>query len=202
MRYAVLAFCAACSLGGHRPNYQYYVLTSTHPAPARAPGEAHERTLAITQVTIPGYLDREQIATRTAANHIIYSTTDRWAEPLDQAFERTLREDLAGKLAPAGIAVQERGGRRAYDLAIDVLRFERSGANSVELWARWTLHAGPDVTDSGETRLQVPVTGTNSNAMAAALSTAVARMASELAPHVREADRVALRSLREVHSER
>ena len=63
----VIACCAACSLGGKPPSYQYYVLTSRPASPAAPhvePGAA-SRTLAVDEVKIPGYLDREQIATRT-----------------------------------------------------------------------------------------------------------------------------------------
>ena len=186
----VLALCAACSLGGHRPNYQYFVLTSQARTDARRPLAAKERTLAVEQVTIPGYLDREQIVTRTVAHRLVYSRTDRWAEPLDQAFERTLREELAARLVPAGIQVLSRGGVPAYDLTIDVLRFERSGADQIELWARWTLRSDTDVVDSGETRIRLAMNGEDSNAMASSLSEAVARMATELAARVRKVDQL------------
>jgi uncharacterized lipoprotein YmbA len=175
MRYALLALCAACSLGGHRPTYSYFVLTST-PATASRPGG---RAVAVAQVTIPGYLDREQIASRMGGNHLVYSTSDRWAEPLDQAFERTLRADLAAR----GIDVQSRADA---ELSIDVLRFERTGPDHVELWARWTLRGDGRVIDRGETRLHVALSGQDSGAIASALSEAIARMASQIAVRVRK----------------
>jgi uncharacterized lipoprotein YmbA len=193
-RIALLVLCAACSLGGHRPNYQYYVLASGAPAQraAQAPPPENQRALAITQVTIPGYLDREQIATRTAGNQIEYSRTDRWGEPLDQAFERTLREDLAARLAATGIIVQSRGTAPGYDLSVDVMRFERIGTGHVELQAAWTLRSDDArIIDRGETRLRVAVAGADTNAMATALSDAIARMAAELAPRVERAERTA-----------
>jgi uncharacterized lipoprotein YmbA len=192
MKAALLAACAACSLGGSRPNYQYYVLTS-RPAPAAMETVPGQRTLVIDQVTIPGYLDREQIASRAAGQHLTYSTTDRWAEPLDKAFERTLTDDLAPLLAPHGIQVRSHGGQPSYDLSVDVVRFERTGPAYVELRARWVLRGDPHILDSGETRMQVALTSTDSNATAAALSEAVARMASQLANRVEEADAVAVR---------
>jgi uncharacterized lipoprotein YmbA len=180
---------SAC-LGGKRPSYQYYVLTpASHAGSHVAPGSS--RALAIDQVTIPGYLDREQIATRTVGHRLVYSTTDRWAEPLDQAIERTLREDLATRLAGSGIEVRSHGSAPSYELRVDVLRFERTGPDVVEVWARWTLRSANDVIDSGETHVQVPTAGTDSNAMASALSEAIARMATELAERVKKADVVA-----------
>jgi uncharacterized lipoprotein YmbA len=189
----VLVSCAAC-LGGSRPTYQYYVLTS-RPAPVST-GSVSGRSLGIDRVKLPGYLDREEIASRTAGQHLTYSTTDRWAEPLDQAFERTLGDELAPLLAPRGIEVLLHGGRPTYDLSIDVVRFERAGPDHVELRARWVLRADTKVLDSGETRLQVSTSGTDSNAMAAALSEAVARMATELADRVQRTDEIATREPR------
>jgi len=184
-----LALCAACSLGGQRPSYQYFVLTS-RPAqgPAPAPSGPGQRTLGVDQVNVPGYLDREQIASRTTGHHLAYSTTDRWAEPLDQAFERTLREDLGPLLAPGGIQVSARGGTPTYELAVEVLRFEQSGPDHVELRARWVLRSDQKALDTGEARARVAMSGGDSNAMAAALSEAIARMATEIADRVHKAD--------------
>jgi uncharacterized lipoprotein YmbA len=192
MKGAILVMtCAAC-FGGSRPNYQYYVLTS-RPAPAATRSAPGQRTLVIEQVAIPGYLDREQIANRTSGQHLVYSTTDRWAEPLDKAFERTLTDDLAALLAPRGIEVRSHGEHPTYDLSVEVERFEQAGPQRVELRARWMLRADRDVLDGGEARMQIAMTGIDTNAMAAALSESIARMATEVAGRVEESDAIALR---------
>jgi len=172
MRWIVLVLCAACTLGGKRPTYQYYVL-GTH-----APTRTAERSYAVSirEITVPGYLDRSEMATRTVENRVVYSTTDRWAEPLSQAIERTLRENLAAR----GIAVQPHPIPGVYELTVDVLRFERVGPDHVDLWARWTLLSGNSVVDRGEAKLQVATRGPDSNATASALSEAVSQLASQI----------------------
>jgi uncharacterized lipoprotein YmbA len=172
MRILVLVLCA-CSLGGKRPNFQYYVLG------AKPPAHSAERPYAVSirEVTIPGYLDREEMATRTVENHLTYSPTDRWAEPLEQAIERTLRENLAAR----GIAVQPHPVAGVYELSVEVLRFERTGPDHVDLWARWTLTSGNEVADRGETKLRVATAGADSRATAAALSEAVSQLATQIA---------------------
>jgi uncharacterized lipoprotein YmbA len=173
MKVLLLVLCAACSLGGKRPNYQYFVL-GTHP-----PAHAADRPYAVSirQITLPAYLDREEMATRTVENRLVYSSTDRWAEPLDQAIERTLRENLVAR----GIAVQPHASPGVYELSLEVLRFERTGPDHVDLWARWTLTLDSDVVDRGEAKLRVPTTGPDGRASAAALSEAVSRLASQIA---------------------
>ena len=155
----LLVSCAACALGGSRPHYEYYVLTSR--APSREARSPDARTIGIDRVTLPGYLDREQIATRTAGQHVAYSASDRWAEPLDRAFERTLRDDLASSLAGRGIRVLSPGSTPTYDLSIDVTRFEQAGSDHVELSAHWILKVDNNLLDNGETRLQIPMANTN-----------------------------------------
>lgn len=181
MKALVLFVCAACSLGGKRPSYQYYVL-GTHP-----PAHAADRPYAVSirEVNVPGYLDRNEMATRTAENRLTYSSTDRWAEPLEQAIERTLRENLVAR----GIAVQPHASPGVYELSLDVLRFERTAPDHVELWARWTLFSGSEVIDRGETKLRVPTTGPDSRATAAALSEAMSQLASQIASLRRVAGR-------------
>ena len=189
MRAALLvACCAACSLGGKQPHYQYYVLSSSRPEPAAAGSTS--RTLGIDRVSIPGYLDREQVASRAGDQHLAYSATDRWAEPLDQAFERTLREDLTPLLATGGIQVESRGGTPTYDVSVDVMRFERTGLDRVELRAHWIVRADGETVDSGDTRVDLAMRGTDTNAAAAALSDAIARMAHEISDRVQRADAV------------
>jgi len=186
----VLACCCACSLGGKQPQYDYFVLTPTH-ALAEPRAQTHEATrptVGVSQVTIPGYLDRESIVTRTDDHRVVYSKRERWAEPLDKAFESTLRHELAATLAPVGITVPSWTGSPTYDVQVDLLRFERRGANRVELWSRWTLRMHSKLVHTGETRIQVPIAGSGDAAAAAALSGAIARLASEIAAKVQLAE--------------
>jgi len=186
----LLVGCCACSLGGKQPRYDYYVLTPGN-APARPAARpaagAPPATVGVSQVTIPGYLDREQIVTRAEDHRLIYSPRDRWAEPLDRAFERTLRQDLAAALAADGITVPPAAGAPTYDVQVDVLRFERRGTGQIELWARWTLRTDAGLVHAGETRLQVAVADAGNAAAAASLSRAIARLAQDIAARVRVA---------------
>ncbi len=186
----VLACCSAC-LGGSKPHYDYFVLTATPAMKSAAPLAPRARepsTVAVSQVTIPRYLDREAIVTRADDYRLDYSKQDRWAEPLDDAFARTLRQDLATTLASSGIAVPPHAGAPTYDLQIEILRFERRGTDRVELWARWTLRATGEPAQVHEARIQIPMATPASSDAAAALSQAVARLATEIATQVQLAE--------------
>lgn len=183
----LLACCCAC-LGGKQPHYNYYVLTpAVAPRPSPRESAPDTPTVSLSQVTIPRYLDRESIATRADDYRIVYSKQDRWAEPLDEAFTRILRENLASTLAPEGISVPARAGAPTFDLQVEILRFEKRGPDRVELWARWTLRSEEAAAQTREARIETAIAGPTSAAAAAALSEAVARLAHQIAGEVRVA---------------
>lgn len=179
-----LVWWCAC-LGGSPPRYDYFVLTSTSVPPAGGDTSSERPTLAVGQVSVPRYLDRESIATRVDDTRVTYSQRERWAEPLADAFERTLRQQLAADLAPNGIIVPSSVGAPTYDVQVDLLRFERRGNDRVDLWARWTLRGPEDWMQTQESRIQFALAAPTSAAAAAALSSAIARLASEIAAQVR-----------------
>jgi uncharacterized lipoprotein YmbA len=181
----VLACCCACSLGGKPPAYDYFVLTPSPSQTRVAQATDEHPTLGVSLVTIPGYLDREQIATRTNDYSVMYSSHDRWAEPLDVAFERTLKHDLAVTLAPEGITLPTRAGAPTYDVQVDVLRFERFGTDHVELWARWSLRSETRLVHAGDTRVRLAVDNASNAAAAAALSQTLLHLADDIAKQVR-----------------
>lgn len=82
----------------------------------------------------------------------------------------------------------------SHELQVDLLRFERRGTDRVELWARWTLRADTKLVHTGESRIQVPISGAGDGVAAAALSGAIGRLAIEIAEQVQIADVVSERN--------
>jgi uncharacterized lipoprotein YmbA len=190
MRVLLVLMCSsACAMvGGGKPTYDYFVLVArSAPMPAHA-AESAGATVGVSHVSIPPYLDRESIVTRVDDYRVVYSTKERWAEPLDEAFARTLRQDLATSLARDKITVPTRSAAPTHDLQVDLLRFERRGRDRVELWARWTLRTNGESARTNEARIVVAMASPASAAAAKALSEAVARLATSIAADVRLAD--------------
>lgn len=194
---AALALLAACRLGGAPPRYDYVVLAPDRrpaaPAAVAAADDAATPILVVGRVTLPDYLRRDEVATRAGTYGVAYAAHARWAEPLDEAFERTLRHDLAARLEPAiAVQVQRFATPPSYTVFVDVIRFEQVGAGEVELWARWTVFRGGALLHAGDTRARQPIGGGGErdgvDAMAAALSQTIARLADEVAAAVRRLD--------------
>jgi uncharacterized lipoprotein YmbA len=76
-------------------------------------------------IELPGYLDRQQIATRTSTNRLSYSETDRWAAPLAESFSRVLGQNISHLLNPAHMSQFPWQSTDApdYQVKIDVLQF-------------------------------------------------------------------------------
>jgi len=113
---ALVILLAGC---GASPPSKFYVLTAD-PVPPRAAATATGNTVALGRITLPGALDRPQIARRRGANEIVFSEEERWAGPLDDMMRRVLADDLAARLPAAAradararrVAVRRRRSRR------------------------------------------------------------------------------------------
>jgi uncharacterized protein len=102
-------------------------------------------TYGLGPVTLPAYLDRNEIAARVQQTEIVYSAKERWAEPLRTEVARTLLQNLSTLLStdrmvpwPAAVPVDRQ-------IVVDFLRFERVDASSSQLVATWSvkdLHSG------------------------------------------------------------
>ena len=84
-------------LPGDYPPTHFYLLpprTSGDTAPPASAGP-RDLTLAVGPVTVPPYLDRPQIVTRTSRAKLTLADFEQWAGPLADTTARVLSEDLA-----------------------------------------------------------------------------------------------------------
>jgi len=92
-------------------------------------------------IEFPGYLERQQVATRTSMNRLSYSETDRWAAPLAENFSRVLGQNIAHLLNSAQMIPfpWQTNDAPNYQVKIEVLQFEANGNQEVWLTARWSV---------------------------------------------------------------
>ena len=110
---------------------------------------AHESTaglkanfsVGLGPIELPGYLDRQQIATRTSTNRLSYSETERWAAPLAESFSRVLAQNISHLLNPAQMIhfPWQSNDTPDYQVKIEVLQFEGAGNQEAWLTARWSV---------------------------------------------------------------
>lgn len=184
---------AGCGSFSPRPDpSEFFTLSSLTQAEETAGKDSSnsERiSLGIGPLKFPGYLDRQEIVTRTAENRFDVSEYDRWAEPLDENFARVLSQNLA-LLLPVERIIQypwPSSKKPAYRVEIEVLRFEVNSARDADLWARWEVidESSKTPVAAKESRLKRQAKDRTTEAAVAALSEAGADLSREIADAVR-----------------
>ncbi len=149
LRSSLPAFVALLLMLGGCANSQpsrFYLLESISGAVEAEASTALDRSICvgIGPVSIPDYLDRPQMVTRTKQNSVQLAEFDRWAEPLSGSVSRTVAGNVASLLHtdsvmpspwPASVDV-------TYQVLIDVYRFDGVPGEKAILDAQWSILGG------------------------------------------------------------
>ncbi|HTK40358.1 MAG TPA: PqiC family protein [Gemmatimonadales bacterium] len=149
-----------------------------------------QRAISVGPIHLPGYLDQDQLVTRSSQNRLTLSENDRWAEPLEDNIARVLAQDLAVLLQTDEVNVHPWPGRQrpTYQVEIEVLSFETDTAGTAHLVGRWVLRdvaKGQTIAEK-ETRLTASGAGTSTEQSVASLSKALGDFSVAIANVVRE----------------
>ena len=171
-----------CGCGRSTPT-RYYLLESAL-GPVKT-DSLPSKTLRVAQVTVPDYLDRNSIVSRVnGQTELIVSQFHAWAEPVGHGVRRVVQEVLTAPMLAAGFNVLAAGDdtRADYVLLVDVQRLDGNFDANAVLEARWTLkNRHDDVLARGIYADAEPVNGKTYDALTAAESTMVRRMAEHMA---------------------
>ena len=181
---------AGCSLPQPQPDLtRYYVLTASAEKPAAAPAPAVEKpwTIGLRPIEAPPFLRNRAMIVRLGPNEVRFADESRWAEPVDVAVDRVLRETLEARSDVArvvGVTVNSEAPRD-YDVLVRIERCE--GARDVHV-AR--LVAAVEIYSVGENPVRVArdlvateIPGWNGHDfsdLAAKLSAAVDQLAAKI----------------------
>ena len=185
----LLMACAATLLAscGTPAKLNYYTLTAQDTARGTAP-DARALKIFVGPVTIPEGVDRPQMVVRTSPNQVEIEDLDRWGEPLKAAIPRLVAETLARQLGTSDVMTSRQSATLDFDfrVAIDIDRFDFSVGEGAAVDATWTLRGGKDSTlRTGHARVREPGGGGDPQAMAAAQSRAIEKVAGNIAEAIR-----------------
>lgn len=169
---------------------RFYVLSTS--ATAAAPAEGG-RAIYLRPIDLASYLDTRPMIIRRGENEIEFREFARWGEPLDVGIGRVLREELLARGAGRVLAGPTlRAGGSGYDLelTVRVLACEGAAEGRVNFRAAWQLAApGGKAGDGmrgdfhpGDLRWD----GSSEASLAAAISRAVAGLATEIAAALKQ----------------
>jgi hypothetical protein len=188
----LLLTLVACSFASSPTTF--YTLTTLVPAEVDtvALGAEKRLTVAIGPVEIADYLARPEIVVRSSANTLKIAPSERWGGSLRNNVTRTLLDNLALLLGPAGyrIVSWETPVPADYRMAFSVRRFERDETGKVVLEADWQFFAegGTRIVALGSSRVVevVAVAGDSYSATVEAMGRALAVLSRELAATIQE----------------
>jgi uncharacterized lipoprotein YmbA len=186
----LVLLASGCSILAPLPNPNRFYTLAALPGTDERPvaGAGTTMTYGLGPISLPLYLDRNEIATRISPTEITYSDTDRWAEPLKGNVTRVLAQNLSMLTGATVITFPwPLSPGVDYQIEITFLRFDREASGTTHLAARWTIRDarnGTDVT-TGETRSSITTEPSDTAAGVAALSRALNELSEEVAAALR-----------------
>jgi uncharacterized lipoprotein YmbA len=164
---------------------RFYIL-NTLSASETIPGTAAAQgpVIGVGPITVPKYLDRPQIITRSGRNQLALGEFDRWAEPLQDNVLRVLGENLAFLIPTDQVLLHARpqSATLDYQVTVDMLHFDGWLGGESTLLAHWSILDRAELPLlSQRASLNVLVGGGDYEAMVAALSELLARLSGDIA---------------------
>lgn len=183
-----IAMLLQVGCAGRSKSSSFYVLSpvaDTEFEMKNTSGESSDISIGISPVSLPKYLKKSQIVTRTGNNELHLAEFDRWAGKIEEDIGSVIAENLTYFLStdnvlsyPSMEAIE-----LDYNVKLDISRFEGSLGGQVELVARWAIFdgAGNSLYGVKATHIIEPTKGGGYADMVAAQSRALVSLSRELA---------------------
>jgi uncharacterized lipoprotein YmbA len=174
------------------PSARFYLLSPAPVADNEAGRTEQEDciNLRIARATLPEYLNRPQIVTRTTENDLTLADYDQWAEPLSDTFTRVLAENISRHICTKRISLSpgKALGGSDYRVEVEVYRMDGSLGKEAEIEAWWTVSggAGTTVLLSKRSKFSEPVKGKTYDALVQAQSRILDTFGREIAEAIRK----------------
>lgn len=187
MTWVLLIFLAGCYSASVPVNY--YTLQSgiTRTLPA-ADRSAQELWIGIGPLTIPDYLDRSALVTRTTPHQVQIQENHRWAGTLQDEVLRTISENIQALTGARRVEALPWAADFNPDLrvGITIRAFEGEPGGKVHLLADWWIQPSGSTSQPivKTTAIQEPVKSDNMEALAAAMSRALAELSRQIAESI------------------
>ena len=125
------------------PPTNFYMLAPMIPPAEESPAAMGkgQTVIAIMNVLIPTYLDRNQIVTRLNETEYGLAEFDQWAEPINDNLTRVIAQNLSRLLAAEAVDVFPAAKEvpHEYSIGVEVIRLDGKLDDHVTLIARWAV---------------------------------------------------------------
>ncbi len=185
---AAVSMLAISACANRSPEPRYYLLTGPEDKPAGTSEKSNRLVLGLERLDIADYLDRPQIAIRENDGRIRFSDSQRWASGFRASAGRILRTTLSESLDTELILKYpwRKSAGVDYRLQVDLERLDGKPGGSARLLAGWWLfdEASGSLLVARETRLEMPVSGTQTGDLVRAESALLVQLGETIAQAV------------------
>lgn len=179
--WALMVILAGCAGG---PQTRIYVL-GDRPAPAvETSTPAGRPVIRLLPVSVPDYVDTQDILFRSGRNEVTASQTARWAERLSVGMTHALAASLGADLGASDIVVLDRPiPPPVRQILVDVGAVEITPAGQCLVRVRWVVSSGDGLRalrSEDDTLIEQSVDASDA-AIAAAMTRVIDRLAERIA---------------------
>lgn len=177
----ILAGCA------HTDLTRFYILhaLSSSETEKQFVAAGHDVSIVIGPIQLQEYLDRPQIVTRLSDNELKISEFNQWGESLENNISRVVAENISILRSTEDVFVYpwRRMEGIAYQLVMEVIRFDGTPGGVVVLDTHWAILAGDEgkVLFIEKSTYSCPTPGEDYQALVAAKSQALADFSYDVA---------------------
>ncbi len=186
LSFLLMLISSNCSIGGKSNPSNFYVLD---PQIEHITNESLSNLIiGVGPIVIPGYIDRPQIVTKTHTAELQLAEFDRWAEPMEEMFTRTLAENIKAITGSHLIHSHPWPSNLQFDYRINakVIKFENNSIGDALLVVQWQLINENDqaALKTIHSEFKASASDTNYSARVAALNDTLAQFANEIVGHI------------------
>jgi len=139
-----ILFLSGCLSIPRSPVPRFYVLESVKDRGSVALADAgglDGLIVGIGPVTLPGYFNRPQIATKSSKDTIEFAQFDRWAEPLSESMERLIARNLSVLLPEVNVEIFPWNSAMPirYQVIMEVIQLSSRLQGETELILQWSV---------------------------------------------------------------
>jgi len=137
------------------------------------------------QVRVPDYLDTFAVVIGRDNQVLVVAERTEWAERPSHGVSRVLRDALSQRLGSSRVLIAGDGRRADADLSVELLALDPA-RDALTLDARWSFACrASGQSQGGRTAVRVELSAATPQAVAAATSVALSRLADALVAELR-----------------
>lgn len=144
-------------------------------------------SVSVGPVSVPAFVDRQQIVIRTGPNQVHIAEFERWASPLKENIGRVVVQDLVSLLGTSRVTQfpETSAAGASYRVVIDIMRFDSELGKAASLDAYWTVSSAKSGQSyRGRTTLTETAQGKGYADVVAAHNRALGRLSADIAKAV------------------